>query len=909
MSNVQIPNLPAAVALSGGEQLEVVQAGASRRVTAAQIAGLAPGPTGPTGTMGPTGAGGPTGASGPQGQQGQSGPTGAQGDTGATGAAGPTGSTGAAGPTGPTGAQGDAGANGAAGPTGPTGAASTALGPTGPTGATGAAGAGITFQGTVATSGDLPPSGNLVGDAYIVEADDHLYVWDGAAWVDTGPLATSVAGPTGPTGFTGPTGATGAQGVAGPTGPTGAVGAQGVAGPTGPTGAVGAQGVAGPTGPTGAVGAQGVAGPTGPTGAAGAQGVAGPTGPTGVAGAQGVAGPTGPTGAASTTAGPTGPTGGPGATGPAGAASEIPGPTGPTGGSGPTGPTGTTGPTGMAGSGITFKGTVATSGDLPPSGNTLGDAYIVSSNSHLWIWDGAQWVDTGPSTTGIVGPTGPTGAGGATGGIGPTGPTGAGPTGPTGAIGDTGAQGAKGPTGPTGSTGAAGATGATGPTGATGAASNVAGPTGPTGATGPAGPLYNASDYGATPGNTTNQATAINSAITAAANAGGGIVYIPAGRYRITSQINLKQGVWLLGASQPMDVGALYAGTGEKGTILDIRWGSGAGSDNDHTKAAIGISGPQVIIENLWFDYSLQLASSSTPTAYGPTIAPITQAGRYNVTIRNNFFFKSYVAIDMRGFGWSNLASNSVQFLVIEGNKGAPIVRFLKLNFVADWCSIRNNQLNAGAIGWSNADPWSVPLFQFIRDGGIAYEIEANDWVTIESCSSWGYWIGVLIDTSRNPNVGGWYGKGPYAIIDCRFDASQYGVYIFASQSVGQTVQSLQIIGCLMAPFKSLTSTTGSAGIGLFIDQYTTVTALQFKNNYLFNGPGVISAIEAVSGSTLGHVLISGNYAQDGTGTAAAYKLSGGTNVNITGNISRGFTATYSASASFTNTVNTNNQT
>jgi hypothetical protein len=41
MANIQIPNLPTAIALNGQEQLEAVQAGTSVRVTSSQIAGLA----------------------------------------------------------------------------------------------------------------------------------------------------------------------------------------------------------------------------------------------------------------------------------------------------------------------------------------------------------------------------------------------------------------------------------------------------------------------------------------------------------------------------------------------------------------------------------------------------------------------------------------------------------------------------------------------------------------------------------------------------------------------------------------------------------------------------------------------------------------------------------------------------
>jgi hypothetical protein len=86
---------------------------------------------------------------------------------------------------------------------------------------------------------------------------------------------------------------------------------------------------------------------------------------------------------------------------------------------GPTGPSGPTGPTGATGQGIALKGSVATVGDLPSSGNVIGDSYIVTANGHLYTWNGSTWADDGP----FVGPTGPTGTSGATG---PTGPQGQG---------------------------------------------------------------------------------------------------------------------------------------------------------------------------------------------------------------------------------------------------------------------------------------------------------------------------------------------------------------------------------------------------------------------------------------------------------------------------------------------------
>jgi hypothetical protein len=137
-------------------------------------------------------------------------------------------------------------------------------------------------------------------------------------------------------------------------------------------------------------------------------------------------------GAASSTAGPAGPTG---PTGPAGAASTVPGPTGPTG------------PTGPIGQGLVIKGTVATTADLPATGNTAGDFWITSDTGHGKVWSGTAWVDTG-AVQGPIGPTGPAGTDGATG-----------PAGADGAPGPAGADGAPGATGPTGPAGADGSGG------------------------------------------------------------------------------------------------------------------------------------------------------------------------------------------------------------------------------------------------------------------------------------------------------------------------------------------------------------------------------------------------------------------------------------------------------------------
>lgn len=117
-----------------------------------------------------------------------------------------------------SGLQGPKGESGEVGPVGPAGVA----GPVGPVGPVGPEGAGVQLKGSVATVGDLPMSGNVLGDSYIVDASGDLYVWTGTAWDNVG----KIVGPAGPQGIQGPSGP---QGAVGPSGPAGTPGSQGEA--------------------------------------------------------------------------------------------------------------------------------------------------------------------------------------------------------------------------------------------------------------------------------------------------------------------------------------------------------------------------------------------------------------------------------------------------------------------------------------------------------------------------------------------------------------------------------------------------------------------------------------------------------------------------------------------------------
>ena len=151
-----------------------------------------------------------------------------------SGIVGPQGPQGDVGPQGIQGEQGIQGLQGIQGIKGDTG-------DQGPQGLQGEPGVGIQLKGSVSLIADLPSSGNVIGDSYIVDEDGDLYTWSGSAWSSVG----QIVGPQGPQGIQGATGAQGEQGIQGIQGIQGVQGEKGDKGDTGDTGPQGPQGETG----------------------------------------------------------------------------------------------------------------------------------------------------------------------------------------------------------------------------------------------------------------------------------------------------------------------------------------------------------------------------------------------------------------------------------------------------------------------------------------------------------------------------------------------------------------------------------------------------------------------------------------------------------------------------------------
>ena len=205
----------------------------------------APGPA-PKGDDGIDGTPGQPGAEGPPGQQGPKGERGPQGPQGIQGAEGPKGPKGDDGPEGPEGPQGDQGMS-------------------------------LNLLGEKPTEGDLPSSGNDMGDAWLITSTGELWFYgEDGVWHNAG----HVVGPQGPPGPKGDPGQKGDPGLPGVDGSQGIEGPQGDEGPRGPQGNPGQDStVPGPKGDKGDPGeGSSVPGPPGSDGEDGEDGAKGEPG-------------------------------------------------------------------------------------------------------------------------------------------------------------------------------------------------------------------------------------------------------------------------------------------------------------------------------------------------------------------------------------------------------------------------------------------------------------------------------------------------------------------------------------------------------------------------------------------------------------------------------------------------------
>ena len=307
----------------------------------------------------------------------------------------------------------------------------------------------------------------------------------------------------------------------------------------------------------------------------------------------------------------------------------------------------------------------------------------------------------------------------------------------------------------------------------------------------------------------------------------GGVLYIPAGRYLVTGQIEVPRGVTIRGDWRRPE-GAV------EGTVLVIRPGKSATGTDDEEKAAI-VMQPTSQVDHLAFWYPDQ--DINNVTAYPPTVRFGYKGywGNDYTSVRHCTFVNSYIGIkfyEKNGGGCPNIfdvygtplhqgividaladvgrfdwMSFSPKYWAESGLDGSPsynaIRSYTRDNATAmvmrrnDWSYTCNLDVEAYNVGFS-AEQSAPGISTFGQPNGHNYAFSLRDCyigVDVKYCSGSGIMF-TNVNTEKCA-LGVYYraGMGPVQFLGCNIDATEQGLRTDVNGGVGLMMQQCGIRG------------------------------------------------------------------------------------------------------------------
>ena len=252
----------------------------------------------------------------------------------------------------------------------------------------------------------------------------------------------------------------------------------------------------------------------------------------------------------------------------------------------------------------------------------------------------------------------------------------------------------------------------------------------------------NVRGYGARGDGTTDDRDAFQRALDAMAKTGG-TVYVPPGKYRIRSPLEVPEQVGLIGPMQTAHTTNL-----ERGSVLLAE----AGHGNDDGPALITL-GENSSVRGLAVHYPLQSEEKVVPYPWTIKVRG-TNAGVLDMLLTNPF-----QAIDL---------STSAPRHHIRNLNAQPLYRGILLDNCFDIGKIENVHL------WPF---WSQkrPVWEFMREHGVAFEIGRCDWEYMTNCFAIFYGVGFRFFAGEN-------GPGNALLTHCGADLGPVAVRVEQTQ-------------------------------------------------------------------------------------------------------------------------------
>ncbi len=323
-------------------------------------------------------------------------------------------------------------------------------------------------------------------------------------------------------------------------------------------------------------------------------------------------------------------------------------------------------------------------------------------------------------------------------------------------------------------------------------------------------------DMGADKTGNADSTAAIQAAIDSVSGAGG-VVFLPAGQYRVNGTLNVPGGVTLRGEWQNPDEGGLG-----KGTILKAY--SGAGNVNATPFLTIS-SGSCLRDISVWYPEQ----SATSPVAYPYTIKGSGHTSVYNVTLYNSY----------NGF-----YNNTCSSMLIRGMYGTILNTGIWGAYAYD--VPRTEKVSFDTAYWANSGLSGAPSGSSL-DALNTY-CENNTIGILGGEQDWGYWYDIYVNhakyacylTAVMDQYGAKVHPGNDAIGKLRTENVQYGIYIHSTSYPGLEVSycdiDADVAGICYAPKPANTDYIGNENGTVNAAYYNNASIIVTKSD--FSGSG-----------------------------------------------------------------------
>ncbi len=278
---------------------------------------------------------------------------------------------------------------------------------------------------------------------------------------------------------------------------------------------------------------------------------------------------------------------------------------------------------------------------------------------------------------------------------------------------------------------------------------------------------WNVTALGAKADATTDNTAVFQAALDTVAKAGGGIVEVPAGRYRINGTLSIPAGVTLEGTYRvPPTVDRSNAKKPD-GSVLMAYAGRGSAEGTPF----IRLAGNNAAIRGLVVDYPEWKQSEVPPVPYPPCVY---SENTNNVGISECCFLNPYEAIKL---------VRAARHLV-RNVTGYPIKRGIFVDECYDIGHIENIHFWPFGVAYHPDNPYC----KWINTQGVAFELARTDWHYVHNTFCFGYGVGYKFSQSKAGSTNGnFLGLGA--------DSCRRAVLVEQAQAPGLLITNGEFVG------------------------------------------------------------------------------------------------------------------